>query len=527
MLQAERKIRNTGKVAVKSTSVGYDKIKTLDELADIIQYLKSEGRRIVQCHGVFDLLHPGHIRHFEAARREGEVLIVTVTPDEYVGKGPGHPVFNQRLRVESIAALQCVDYVAINKWPTAVETIKKLKPDVYVKGSDYANPSADLTGGILKEEMAVKSIGGRIHFTNEVAFSSTRLLNQHFNVYPEKVEKFLEDFRQRYTADDIIERLHALSKMKVLVIGDTIIDEYHYSEAMGKSPKGTTITARYVGEETFAGGVLAAANHIAGFCDNVHLVTCLGKQHSQKNFIINHLKPNITPRFFERDDTTTVVKRRFVQPNSLSKMFEVCFMDEHDLPAPVNREVCDYLKIVLKGYDLVLVADFGHGFIGKDVVKVLCENARFLAVNTQTNSANAGYNLITKYPRADFICIDEPEARLAMSDRFSRLESIARSIAERLKCHRIIITHGSLDTVAYAPEEGFFNIPIFSNEVIDTVGAGDALLSVTSPCIAAGCPIEVAGFIGNAVGALKVRIVCNRSSVEPVPLFKFITALLK
>lgn len=512
---------------MKSSRAISDKIKNLDELADIIQTLKKERKRIVQCHGVFDLLHPGHIRHFEAARREGEVLIVTVTPDEYVGKGPGRPVFNQRLRVESIAALQCVDYVAINKWPTAVETIKKLKPDVYAKGSDYADPSADLSGGISKEEAAIKSIGGRIHFTDEPTFSSTKLLNLHFNVYPEKAERFLEHFRQRYTADDIIERLHALGKMKILVIGDAIIDEYHYCEALGKSPKGTTITTRYIGEEVFAGGVLAAANHIAGFCENVHLVTCLGKQNSYEEFVTTHLKPNITLKFFERDDTSTTVKRRFVQPNSLSKMFEVCFMDEHDLPESVNREVCEYLKNTVKDYDLVLVADFGHGFIGKDVVKVLCDSARFLAVNTQTNSANTGYNLIIKYPRADYICIDEPEARLACRDRFSRLEDITQSIAEKLQCNRVIITHGSFDTLAYTPEEGFFNIPVFSNEVVDTTGAGDALLSVTSPCVAAGYPIELAGFIGNAVGALKVRIVCNRSSVEPTSLFKFITALLK
>jgi len=85
-------------------SITYQKIKTLDELADIIQELKSKGHTIVHCHGGFDLLHPGHIRHFESVKRQGDILIVTVTPDEYVGKGPGRPVFNQRLRAESIAA---------------------------------------------------------------------------------------------------------------------------------------------------------------------------------------------------------------------------------------------------------------------------------------------------------------------------------------------------------------------------------------------------------------------------------------
>jgi len=507
-------------------SAASQKIKPLDKLADIIQELKSKGHTIVHCHGVFDLLHVGHIRHFEAAKREGDILIVTVTPDEYVGKGPGRPVFNQKLRVESIAALQCIDYVAINKWTTAIETIKKLKPDVYVKGSDYANREGDLTREIYNEEEAVKSIGGRIYFTDEPTFSSTKLLNLQFDVYPEEAQKFLEEFRGNYSAEHIIKRLKDLRKMKVLVIGDAIIDQYHYCSTLGKAPKEHIIVTKYLWEESFAGGVLAAANHVAGFCEDVHLVTCLGRQNSHEEFISTHLKPNIRPNFFYREDAPTVVKRRFVEPTFLTKIFEVCFLDDHGLPESTDRELRNYLEANVGNYDLVVVADFGHGFIGESVVNVLCDKAKFLAVNTQTNTANAGFNLITKYPRADYICIDEPETRLACHDKFSKLEDLTISIAKKLQCGKAAITHGHNDTQTYSSEEGLYKTPIFSKEVKDTTGAGDAFLSITSPCVAAGFPMDMVGFIGNAVGALKVRIVCNRSPVEPVPLFKFITALL-
>jgi len=504
-----------------------DKIKTLDELADTLRVLKDQGNIIVHCHGVFDLLHPGHIQHFEAAKREGDILIVTVTPDEYVGRGPGRPVFNQRLRAESIAALECVDYVAINEWPTAVETIKKLKTDVYAKGSDYDNREDDLTGQIGKEEEAIKSIGGRIHFTDEITFSSTKLLNLHFDVYPEQAQKFLEEFRHNYSAEDIIKRLNNLKKMKVLVIGDTIVDQYYYCRSLGKSPKENIITTRYLEEEAFAGGALAAANHVAGFCEDVHLVTCLGTQNSYEEFILTHLKPNIKPKFFYREEAPTIVKQRFVEPSFLSKLFEVCYLDDHELPQPLNQEVCNYLRANISSYDLVLVADFGHGFIGQEIIKVLCEEAKFLAVNAQTNSANAGFNLVTKYPRADYICLDEPEIRLACHDKFSQVEDLVPRLAKELKCNRIATTHSRYDTLVYSSEEGFFKIPTFSREVLDTVGAGDAFLCITSLCVADGNPMDMVGFIGNAVGALKVRIVCNRASVEPLPLFKFITALLK
>ncbi len=509
-------------------SAAFQKIKTLDELEDIIQELKSKGHTIVHCHGVFDLLHLGHIRHFESAKREGDILIVTVTQDEYVSKGPGRPVFNQRLRAESIAALQCTDYVAINKWPTAVETIKKLKPDVYTKGSDYANREGDLTGEIYNEEEAVKSIGGRIYFTDEPTLSSTKILNVHFDVYPEEAQKFLEEFRSKYSAEDIINRMKELREMKVLVIGDTIIDQYHYCGSLGKSQKADIIVTKYLWEESFAGGALAAANHVAGFCDKVHLVSCLGKQNSHEEFISTHLKPNIEPKFFYREDAPTVVKRRFVDagPPVLVKLFEICFLDDHDLPESVECEVGNYIAASIENYDLVLVADFGHGFIGTNIVNMLCNKAKFLAVNTQTNTANVGFNLITKYSRADYICIDEPETRLACHDKFGELEDLTKSITKGLRCNKMAITHGNYDTLTYSSEEGFYKIPIFSKEVTDTTGAGDAFLSITAPCVAAGFPMDMVGFIGNAVGALKVRIVCNRSSVEPVPLFKFITALL-
>jgi rfaE bifunctional protein nucleotidyltransferase chain/domain len=504
-----------------------NKVKEIEELAGILKEFRQKGKTIVQCHGVFDLIHPGHIRHFEAAKREGDMLIVTITQDQYVNKGPGRPVFNQRLRAESVAALQAVDFVAINHWPSAVEAIKLLKPHVYVKGGEYAAPESDVTGMITHEEEAVKTAGGRIHFTNEITYSSTELLNTHFDVYPDDAQAFLKSFRQRYSAGDVIKKLDALRRLKVLLIGETIIDEYHYCQAMGKSPKELLVTTKYLRDEVFAGGILACANHVAGFCKDVHLVTCLGSKNSHEEFVRSHLKPNVTTQFFHRDDASTIVKRRYVDHAFLSKMFEVCFMDDSAVPAHIERDMCVYLKSVLRDYDLVLVADYGHGLLGTEAIKLVCAGARFLAVNTQTNSANAGYNLITKYPRADFICIDEPEMRLACHDRVSDLRELIASTASRLNSQRTVVTRGHLGSMAYAVESGFFEVPVFSSKIVDRVGAGDAYLSVAAPCVAGGMPMDLVGFIGNAVGALAVRIVGNRSAVEPVPLYKFITALLK
>ena len=128
------------------------KIKSLGELAEITARLRAEGKTVAQCHGCFDLMHPGHIKHFEAASKVADVLIVTLTPDRFVNKGPSRPVFSERLRAEAIAALGSADYVIINDSPTAVEAIEKIKPSFYVKGSEYKSVENDITGKITDEE---------------------------------------------------------------------------------------------------------------------------------------------------------------------------------------------------------------------------------------------------------------------------------------------------------------------------------------------------------------------------------------
>ena len=210
------------------------KIKSIDELARIIKELKAAGSKVVHCHGVFDLLHIGHIRYFEQARRWGDILVVTVTPDRYVDKGPHRPAFPEELRVEGVASLECVDYAALNQWPTAEETLRALRPDVYVKGSEFKNTEADMTGKIAREEKVVKEVGATLAFTEDIVFSSTNLINKYFSGFSEEVQQYLDLFRQRYTVEEVLDIIDKMATLNVLVIGDTIIDEYQYCETRVK-----------------------------------------------------------------------------------------------------------------------------------------------------------------------------------------------------------------------------------------------------------------------------------------------------
>jgi bifunctional ADP-heptose synthase (sugar kinase/adenylyltransferase) len=318
-----------------------------------------------------------------------------------------------------------------------------------------------------------------------------------------------------------------IKNYRVVVVGDAIIDEYQYVLPMGKTPKENMIATRFQDRELFAGGVFAAANHVAAFCAEVDVVTCVGAQKSYTDFVRERLQPNVRLHTIERAGAPTTLKRRFVDPSYMRKLFEVYFMNDEMLPTPLQSRFDSELAERVQGADVVIVADFGHGLIAPSTIVALSKEASFLAVNTQSNSANLGYNLITKYPRADYICIDAPEARLAMSDRVSNISDIAHRLAAKIECSKMVITHGKHGCVAYEVGSPAHTIPAFADSIVDTVGAGDAFLSVTAPLVAAGGQMHKVGFIGNLVGALKVGIVGHRQWVDKPSLVKSITGLLK
>ena len=503
------------------------KIKTLPALAKTILCLKEKGKKVVHCHGVFDLVHLGHIRHLNLAKKEGDILIVTITKDRHVKRGPGRPIFNEHLRAETLASLAVVDYVAIIDAPTATDAIKTLKPDIYAKGIDYKVKETDITGKIYEEEEAIKSVGGRLSFTDDITFSSTSLINNYLDVLPPRTFKYLKAVSKRYPVDLIIKNLNSIKKMKALVIGDAIIDQYHYTMPLGKSSKEHLVVNQYVSEESFAGGSLATANHVASLCGKVNLLTAIGNKDPFYNFISGKLAPNIKPIFFRRHDSDAIVKRRFVHKETNAKLFEICYMEDSYIAQKEEEKIVKWLKVNIKKYDVVIVSDFGHGMLTNKIIKVICSKAPYLCLNVQTNSANTGFNLVTKYPRADLVCIDKMELRLATHDKLSDLKKLSKEVYEKLKCKYIMVTRGPHGSLCYSKKNGFHETPAFSYRVVDAIGAGDAFFAFVAPCFAGGMPQDMVSFVGNAVGSLAVQIICNRDPVKLVDLSKFITRLLK
>jgi len=504
-----------------------DKIKSLSEIA--VSLSKSEGgkRRVVHCHGVFDLLHVGHLRYFQEAKALGDVLVVTLTTDRHVNKGPHRPAFSEQLRAEVLAGLECVDFVAINPHPTAVEAIAIIRPDVYVKGPDYADPSKDVTGKIVDEEAAVNAVGGRIAFTSGEVFSSTRLINRHMSTLPPDVQAYLGGFSARHPAEEVLSYVERARGLRVLLVGEPIIDEYVFCEAIGKSSKEPTMVVRRQSAERYAGGILAAANHVAGFCDEVGLVAQIGTEPSHLDFIEGKLRENVRPTFVPRTGSPTIVKQRVVEHYFFLKLLELYEINDSAPTAAEDAAVCDVLARVIPDYDMVLVIDFGHGMLGTQARTLIREHAKFLAVNAQCNAGNLGHHALSKYPAADYMTATENEVRVEARDRHGDIRQLARDVQGQLGCRRLAVTRGRNGCLCSDRFGDPIEIPAVAGRVVDRIGAGDAFLSVSSLLAVQGAPLEVVGFAGNAAGALAVAGVANRDAIDRVAFSRQVESLLK
>ena len=505
------------------------KILTPDELTVAVAACKSRGKSVAHCHGVFDLVHPGHIRHLRAASQQADILVVTVTADKYVNKGPGRPVYTAPLRAETLAALEYVDYVTINDASSAVEIIGRLRPDVYVKGSDYASAEDDITGMIVEEAAAVAAVGGRVHFTDEMVMSSSELLNAYFDIFRPETQAWLKELRKTHSPADIVKHIGRLRDVNVMVIGESIIDEYIFCEVLGRSTKDPLLAFKYGSMETYAGGSLAVANHVAGLCGDVRLVTLLGERDSRQKFVKEHLNRKIQLSAMRQVGAPTIHKRRYLDTHTGSKVFELYTLDDTPLRRRTEDSLLATIEENIAQADVVIVADYGHGMLSQRAVDLIVDKAPFLAVNTQSNAGNRGFNTISKYPRADYVCLNGGEVELEMRMRRQATSDrdLLKGVADRIDCPKFTMTLGRDGTLHYDRSEGFFEAPALAVSVADRVGAGDAVLSVTAPMVALSMPWEIVGFVGNLAGAEAVSQLGTSRLLEGTSLIKHTEAILK
>lgn len=451
-------------------------------------------RPLVLAHGTFDLLHPGHVAHLEAAKRLGASLLVSITAAPYVRKGPNRPVYSDAERTLMLRALACVDAVHVSEEATAVEAIQRFRPDVFVKGRDW------LAGGIIDAEReAVEAVGGKVVYVGDHTHSSSALINRAVRPHDAALRDFLAS--TGLTPTTFRDAVHDLAAVRCLVLGDEIIDEYHTVEPLGLTAKTPVLSLRRVSKERQDGGVLAVRRHLAAFADQVCYL------------------PSGRP---------PIIKERYISPPANGQPLTKHFGVNH-FPLPTIWNEAGYLEGIeaaMAEADVVVVADFGHGTM-TDAVRALVQEAPCLAVNCQTNSANHGFNLIHRqYGSCDAFTVDRTELALALGHPTTDAEADLRQLASDLTAQYAVLTRGGQDTVGIHVADKVASCPVLEHQPVDTLGAGDAFFALMALGVAKGYPLPVVILLGQLAGAQAVMTVGNRVGVQRDALIQHGMALL-
>lgn len=514
----------------RTTRNSKSKIVAFDQAADLCARLRREGKVIVQCHGTFDLIHPGHVVHFEEAKALGDILVVTITGEKFVNKGPGRPYFNDQLRSRWMAALESVDYVVIVPHAAAVEAIECVRPTYYCKGREYADPMNDLTGNICDDVEAVQRVGGEMRYLGSILFSSTKLLNQHFDPYPADVRAFCQKVSGECTPSNFRDTVDRFKNLRVLVIGDIIFDLYTTLEVQGLTSKNRILSGRYAGDDMQAGGALAVYRHLREFTSHVKLIGLAGQEPWLDQTLATFLEEEGN-EIVRSPEFTTVVKQRFVEPRcegkELAKLFSVNFIDRRPPSEALQQRLLDRIAAHIASYDVVLVMDFGHGVMEDRIRDFVQDKAPFLAVNCQTNSNNHGFNVLNRrYRRADVFTLDQTELNLAVGRRHIDYGQELTTLAKTLGSSYAWLTRGAHETIGRNCVTEVASCPPFERTVVDPLGAGDAFCALATLAATSRVPLNIATFLGQLAGAQAVKIVGNSEPIRKTRLLKAGMAML-
>lgn len=498
--------------------------------------IKAEHKKIALCHGVFDLVHPGHITHLEQAKEMADVLVVSITTARFVRKGPGRPYFDDEQRLNFLAALACVDYVMLSEGYTVDDIVEAVEPDYYVKGSEYAREADDLTGMMTAERLLVEKHGGRVRYTGGEVFSSTKLINTAMAGLPADVIDFMQGFKDRYTIEEIKAYADKAEKLNILVLGDVIIDRYTYCTVQGLISKDMAYSARLKNTEDYLGGSVAIARHLASFNHHVTLMSIMGNEADIEERMTAELSDQMMLRLYHSKTIPTIVKQRFLTRNKKREEYRKVFaINNIRLNENYEQNLLDqFIRLLsddIKNYDVVFLCDFGHGLIGKDIMRIVQEKAKWLVLNCQTNSTNKGQNIITKYERADAFSLDQTELNLAypgiVVDERRSLQKLQKRLGGMGWLTRGASgAYGIGVTDEQSSDDELCECPAFTLSVRDTVGAGDAFYAVAGLFSAVGAPSELCTVMGNIAGALGANIVGNRESVDKTNVLKYASTLM-
>ncbi len=485
------------------------KIKTREELRAILGP-RPRAKKVIMCHGTFDLVHPGHIRHLIYAKSKADILVTSLTTDQHISKANFRPFVPEALRAMNLAALEIVDYVVIDEHPTPIENIKFLQPDYFAKGYEYNKEGVHPK---TQEEIdALESYGGEVIFTpGDIVYSSSRIIeSEPPNLATDKLHALME--AEGITFDKLRDTLATFKGVKVHVIGDTIVDSYTYGSLIGGQTKTPTFSIKFERQVDFVGGAGIVAKHLKMAGAEVKFTTVLGDD-ALKDYVLKDLKEYGVECEAIIDRTRPTTQKNLFTAGGY-RMLKVDKVDNH----PISDKTVEHFvkSISSTKAEVVVFSDFRHGIFNPRTIKTLTAAIPAGPLRVADSQVASRWGNILEFQGFDLITPNEREARFSLGDQDSTVRPLALELYRRANCKYLILKMGERGLITYrAPDpnvRSFLTVDSFTENVVDAVGAGDALLAYASLSLArTGCPVTA-----SILGSIGAAIACERDGNEPI-----------
>jgi rfaE bifunctional protein nucleotidyltransferase chain/domain len=483
------------------------KIRSPREAEAIHRSARAAGERVVLCHGCFDIVHPGHIRHLQHAARLGDRLVVSITGDSLVDKGTGRPLIPQELRAENLAALDCVDWVVINQDPTAVGLIELLRPDVYVKGREYEDNGDPR---FQAERESVERYGGRLVFTSgDVVFSSTALISAlETSAHPVQARISQLLAQHRLLPEAIEATIDSFRGTRVVVVGETIIDTYVMCDRPDVAGEGPIMSLRPVEYRHFDGGAAIIAAHAAAMGARPILVTALPRTPASEALRRRLALQGVEVRALDVD-RPLIEKQRFLV--GACKVVKLDLGDPITLDASERNRLVEIAAAAAEGCDAAVVADFGLGLQSPAGLGALCTMIR-QRVGVMVGDVSGRRSSLLEMRDMDLLCPTEVEMREALHDFQDGLSDVTWRLLAATKSRAALVTMGDQGVTAFGPGTDRLwaeHVPALSPFAIDPLGCGDAMLAAAALTLAANRTLLLAALLGSVAAAAQAQKLGN------------------
>jgi len=486
------------------------KIVDLPELLHIRQQAAADRQTVVLCHGCFDIVHPGHIRHLEFARQQGDILVVSLTSDSAIDKGPTRPYIPQELRAENLAALECVDYVYIDPNPTACFLLSQLQPDIYVKGREYETSDDPR---FLKERQVVESYGGKVVFSSgQPVFSSTEIIRT-LPDDPDLRLARLASICQRHQIDleGLGHILRQFAGRRVVVVGDLLVDTYVHCDATGIASEAPSMSLTALREENFLGGAGIVAAHLACMHAEPFIVAVVGRD-EWSCWAAKRLGALGVDSFLHPARESLVRKVRYLADGQ--KVLKVDYGQPAPLDSRSERAIAGALLDAANDAEAVIWCDYGYGVASDGLIAHVGGPLRRKANLIVADVSSRGRLL--RFNGVDLLTPTERELRTAAADFDSGLSHIAWQVLQATQAGRMLVTMGKkglvlFDRPASDPDDPEWAgrlyseyLPPLANADTDPLGCGDALLAATTLALASGANPMQAAYLGSVAAAIEL-----------------------